>query len=99
MVSLEEVQQMIVEECDSVKALLLKKNKNYGNSAVDPKRIFSKQNAVEQIKVRIDDKLSRIQNMGFSANNKLANEDACQDLIGYLILLRIAERIHKDNQQ
>ncbi len=89
--TLNEVQALIEMECDEVKALLLKKNKDYGNSAIEPKRIFSKSNAVEQIKVRIDDKLSRLS----SAGEKEISEDTVQDLIGYLILLRVAEKIHK----
>ena len=84
------VQQLIAVECDAVKQLLIMKNNEYGNSAIDPKRIFSKVGAVEQIKVRIDDKLSRLMNSGA----KVIKEDTVQDLIGYLILLRVAERIY-----
>ena len=65
--------------------LLVSKNKKYGNSALEPKRIFSEANPVEQIKVRIDDKLSR---MSAGTND---NEDTVQDLMGYLVLLKIAE--------
>ena len=83
------VQKIIEEECDAVKNLLLEKNAKYGNSAIEPKRIFSKQNSIEQIKVRIDDKLSRIQNIGLDA----PDEDTLKDLIGYLILLKVAKRV------
>lgn len=76
----------IEAECDAVKAMLLEKNAAYGNSALDPMRVFSRANADEQIKVRIDDKLSRLAR-GFDAG-----EDVSLDLIGYLVLLRIAER-------
>ena len=48
--------------------------------------IFSKLKAIEAINVRIDDKLSRIKNKG--VNDK--TEDTLVDLIGYLILLKIA---------
>jgi len=73
--------------CDSVKELLLEKNKKYGDSALTPSRIFSKCDAVEQILVRIDDKLSRIQN----GDGLLAkDEDVLMDLMGYLVLLKIA---------
>jgi len=65
--------------------LLVLKNKKYGNSALDPKRIFSDANPTEQIKVRIDDKLSR---MATGTND---NEDTVQDLMGYLVLLKISE--------
>ena len=47
--------------CDEIKELLLLKNANYGNSALDPVRVFSQTSAKEQLFVRIDDKLSRIQ--------------------------------------
>jgi hypothetical protein len=73
--------------CDQIKELLLEKNKKYGNSALDPSRIFSKANPIEQLLVRIDDKLNRIQKgAGLLAND----EDIIQDLIGYLVLLKIA---------
>tara|TARA_B100001173_G_scaffold271711_1_gene249828 strand:- start:2669 stop:3028 length:360 start_codon:yes stop_codon:yes gene_type:complete len=79
-------QQRIVEVCDSVRELLLQKNRKYGDSALNPSRIFAKSDAVEQIKVRIDDKLSRISTSGTSD----VDEDTLQDLIGYLVLLKIA---------
>ncbi len=82
-----DVQKAITEECRAVEELLLAKNKAYGNSALDPVRIFSKADPVEQIKVRIDDKLSRL------ARGDAAGEDVEQDLIGYLVLLRVARRL------
>lgn len=79
--------QLISITCEEVKELLLEKNKKYGDSALNPCRIFSKASSVEQILVRIDDKLSRIQKgAGLLAND----EDVLMDLIGYLILLRVA---------
>jgi hypothetical protein len=73
--------------CDDIKELLLEKNKKYGDSALNPTRVFSKASPVEQILVRIDDKLSRISSgAGLIAND----EDVIQDLIGYLVLLKIA---------
>jgi len=88
--SQEYVQELIATECEAIKQLLIMKNKEYGNSAIEPKRIFSKVDAVEQIKVRIDDKLSRL----MSGGEKSIKEDTVQDLIGYLVLLRVAEHIH-----
>ena len=67
--------------CDALKEFLLAKNKNYGNSATEPVRIFSKSNANEGILVRMDDKLSRIKN-----SDTLAINDTV-DLLGYLVLL------------
>ena len=79
------IQDKIINECDAVKEMLLEKNRRYGNSALDPVRVFSKADTTEQIKVRIDDKLSRL-----SRGNE-ADEDVVKDLIEYLILLRIAK--------
>lgn len=79
----------IAKVCDDIKTLLLEKNAKYGNSALNPKRIFSQQGSTEQILVRIDDKLSRI------ATTKALggpDEDTLNDLIGYLILLKVAAR-------
>lgn len=81
-----QVADAIAEECDALKALLLEKNAAYGNSALDPVRIFSRADSAEQIRVRIDDKLSRL------SRGAAAGEDVVRDLLGYLILLRIAER-------
>lgn len=80
-------QMEIAEACDSIKRLLLSKNKKYGDSALDPLRIFSKASSLEQIFVRIDDKLSRI-----SRGRGLlgTDEDVLDDLIGYLVLAKIA---------
>ena len=68
-----------------LKNLLLEKNKNYGDAALNPVRIFSKASPTEQIKIRIDDKISRL------ARGKEAGEDVYQDLMGYLVLLKIAQ--------
>lgn len=76
--------EMIAAECDALKALLLEKNANYGDSALRPVRIFSRASTVEQILVRLDDKLSRL------SRGSAAGEDVVLDLLGYLILLRIA---------
>lgn len=69
---------------DDIKQLLLKKNESYGNAAFNPVRIFSKADAAEQLKVRIDDKLSRIMR-----GNEFASEDTYKDLLGYLIIHEI----------
>lgn len=66
-----------------VSDMLIKKNRSYGNSALSPVRIFSKSSDIEQIYVRIDDKLSRIK------SGSSLGEDTIMDLIGYLFLLKI----------
>jgi hypothetical protein len=80
-------QELISQECAAIERMLLDKNRRYGNSALSPVRIFSKADTLEQINVRIDDKLSRIR----SAQDD-DTEDAELDLIGYLILKRVAQR-------
>lgn len=77
--------QSVGETLDTVKRTLLEKNISYGNSALDPVRVFSKASPTEQLRVRIDDKISRLQRGGEDT------EDTVLDLIGYLILLQIAE--------
>jgi hypothetical protein len=72
----------------NIKSILLLKNEKYGNSALDPIRIFSKGDSYEQLLVRIDDKLSRIKNMGI---NDQVDEDTITDLIGYLVLLKVSK--------
>ena len=79
----------IAQVCEDIKDLLLEKNASYGDSALKPKRIFSSSGSTEQILVRIDDKLSRI------ATTKALggpDEDTLSDLIGYLVLLKVAAR-------
>lgn len=72
--------------CDDIKNMLIEKNKAYGNSALEPVRIFSKADTTEQINVRIDDKLSRLKK-----GNEYHGDDTINDLIGYLILLKITK--------
>jgi hypothetical protein len=69
--------------CDRLKEFLLEKNKRYGNSALNPARIFSKADNIEQIKVRLDDKISRIKN---SIEDR---ENDYLDLIGYIVLFMV----------
>ena len=92
---LSDTQKEIVAVCDRIKNLLLDKNKKYGDSALQPVRIMSKANAVEQILIRIDDKLNRISK---GAGLLASDEDVVQDLAGYFILLIIAlERQNTEN--
>jgi hypothetical protein len=80
------MQNQIIKACDELCTLLVEKNVKYGNSALEPVRVFSKASTTEQLLVRIDDKLSRIKTTGLEA----PDEDTLNDLIGYLILLKIA---------
>jgi len=81
----ETAQEGIEKVCNGMARLLSEKNKRYGNSALEPLRVFSRADAADGIMVRLDDKLSRIRN-----SDKLRKNDI-SDLIGYLVLLCIAQ--------
>jgi hypothetical protein len=75
--------------------MLVAKNEKYGNSALEPLGVFSQLSAKEGLLVRIDDKLKRIKNGSLDKDD----EDVVNDLIGYLVLLKIhANSINEPNQ-
>jgi hypothetical protein len=66
---------------------LLEKNISYGNSALDPLNIFGDLSPEDGLYCRINDKLTRIfYNQDYKEEKMI---DAVNDLIGYLILLRV----------
>lgn len=75
----------ISETCSALARFLQAKNKNYGDSARNPMRVFSKADSLDGMLVRMDDKLSRIKN-----SSKLKRND-CIDLMGYLMLYCTAQ--------
>jgi hypothetical protein len=79
--------ELIIDKCEVIERMLLAKNTQYGDSALNPVRIFSKSDATEQIKVRIDDKINRLI-LGDDTLEK--DEDVIMDLAGYFILLLIS---------
>ena len=72
--------------CNNMAQFLIAKNVAYGDSALNPVRIFSKADSVEQIKIRIDDKLIRLMQ-----GHEFGRDDTVKDLCGYLILLMVTE--------
>lgn len=69
---------------DSIKDMLITKNKLYGDSALNPAQIFCRElRAADQILVRLDDKLKRIKNR---PEDSLIRKNDVSDIIGYLIL-------------
>ena len=79
------VRETITAVTGELRDLLLAKNDAYGNSALDPVRIFSRADPIEQLNVRLDDKLSRL------ARGDAAGE---WDILGYLLLkpFEVADR-------
>jgi len=76
------------ELLNNIGDLLIEKNHKYGNSVLEPVRVFSKASPLEQIKVRIDDKISRL----VKGDNILEDdEDVVDDLIGYLVIYKLAK--------
>lgn len=70
---------------------LIEKNRKYGNAALNPIRFTSSASKIEQIFVRIDDKLNRLVNR---QNDE--DEDILLDLSGYFILLLVCYSITKE---
>lgn len=87
-------QQQIVDKCIELAEFLIEKNRKYGNSALNPIRVFSKASMLEQIKVRMDDKINRIRN-----EQTDEDEDVYWDLAGYLILYMVARDMMKVEQK
>jgi len=77
--------EKMLRVCLRIWGMLAEKNRAYGNSALAPVRVFSKAPTGEQIRVRLDDKISRL------ARGQAAGEDVVQDLMGYLVLLKVSE--------
>jgi len=72
-----------------IRELLISKNIKYGNSALEPLGVFSQLSAKEGLLIRIDDKLKRIKNGSLEKDD----EDVINDLIGYLVLLKILYKV------
>jgi len=72
-----------------IRELLISKNIKYGNSALEPLGVFSQLSAKEGLLIRIDDKLKRIKNGSLEKDD----EDVINDLIGYLVLLKIQNKV------
>lgn len=68
-----------------IKELLMAKNAAYGDAALSPLRFHSSASPVEQLNVRMDDKLSRMARGGKS------DEDEPLDYVGYWVLREIAK--------
>ena len=78
-------QEEVHDVLQEIEDLLIAKNEKYGNSALEPLGVFSQLSAKEGLLVRIDDKLKRIKNGSLDRDD----EDVVNDLIGYLVLLKI----------
>jgi hypothetical protein len=90
---LPDTQRKINEITDAMKDLLLYKNMKYGDSAINPKKIFYKGDSTNSILIRLDDKLGRI--MSNTEEKPRVNDVA--DIIGYCTLLLISMGVSKED--
>jgi hypothetical protein len=70
---------------DNFKEFLKEKNRRYGDSAINPIKIFSKVDASNSILIRLDDKLNRITNSSELRKNDIS------DIFGYIALYMISK--------
>lgn len=84
-------QDKIKELYTALMEMQLEKNRNYGDAALSPMKVFTMVKPESSICVRLDDKLNRVRNA-----DVLRKNDLC-DLVGYLILLLIEEGATKED--
>ena len=86
-------QQRIKEIMGSMTDLLIYKNRKYGDSAINPKKIFYKGDSTNSILIRLDDKLGRVI---ANPDDKPRINDVC-DIIGYCTLLLISMGVTEED--
>jgi len=84
-----DVKKLIQEVTNEIAKFLIEKNEKYGNSALNPPKIFSKLNPIEGINVRLNDKIARLM-----SDQENEDEDVEKDLIGYIVLKMVLKRIY-----
>ena len=80
----ESTEVLIRRYCDALCEFMIAKNRQYGDSALNPVNLMSKLPATEGIKVRVDDKIKR-----WPASHAPYRNDTV-DVTGYLALYCIA---------
>lgn len=82
----------IVEECDYVRDALLEEIQECNTLTLNPIQFFSTVDKLEQIRVKLDDKLNCLINQQGDKN-----ETVLFDLVKYLVLYRVTKRIQEEN--
>lgn len=77
----------------AIGTVLIEKNKRYGNSALQPKRVFFKGESTDSILIRLDDKYSRV------CNSETIRVNDMFDILGYLFLLSISKKYYGTNDE
>lgn len=88
-----DTQQKLVDVLDGMKSLLLYKNRKYGDSAINPKKIFYKGDSTNSILIRLDDKIGRV--MSNPDDKPRVNDVA--DIIGYCTLLLVSMNVTSED--
>ena len=81
---LEELNEFTNHKAHELIEHVISKNRKYGNSALNPIRIMSSANKLEQLYIRLDDKFNRLIN-----RQDDEDEDLPFDIAGYFILIYI----------
>lgn len=92
---------MMVEEAIKVVFTLIRKNRDYGSSVFDAPRLTPHLDPGIAIDVRLSDKLNRLEQLS-KTDPEVKSEsidDTKLDIIGYLILQRVANRLNKTETQ
>jgi hypothetical protein len=87
-----DVEAEIRETMKHITEMLLKKNRDYGNSVFKPPMLMPQMKPGDGIMVRLSDKESRMVNLWGGRKPEVADEaliDTIDDSIGYRVLLRI----------
>jgi hypothetical protein len=84
-------EQRIMDCCDDIKEMLVKKNITYGDSSLSPSNVFDLPREAK-IQARIEDKIARLKaiNKSNTTFEYESYKDTVRDLIGYLILYLIS---------
>ncbi|MBA9027542.1 nucleotide modification associated domain-containing protein [Peribacillus huizhouensis] len=89
-------EERIAQICDEVKELLIRKNRDYGDSFA---KQFAKYGVMSGL-IRMDDKMSRLDNLIGGAQDSVGEsvEDTLCDLAGYAILTLLEARKKKRSE-
>ena len=80
----EELNEMVNHKAHELIEHVISKNRKYGNSALNPIRIMSTADKLEQLYIRLDDKFNRLIN-----RQNDDDEDLPFDVAGYFILIYV----------
>lgn len=88
-----DTQAKLIDVLDGMKNLLLYKNRKYGDSAINPKKVFYKGDSTNSILIRLDDKIGRV--MSNPDDKPRVNDVA--DIIGYCTLLLVSMNVTSED--